>query len=227
MRKMIWLVGLLLAFAVQLGFAGDLQSDCYPGNGVLIASGPTSARGEGKGTVVGISTDRHGTVTDRGSAKVSLEFAAKITGANNTANNGTSKGEAELNLHWLDTSKTGGITDTEFESGCVIEIETGPDGKVGEFEGEYEGSVKNFPGYPGTSKAAVLSILVLEDPNHSGRLAVTFSIDLGYQCFEDVYNGNDITLGAATLDNLDPREFKITNVEHGRASLPDLAPCSF
>ncbi len=222
MKKMVCIAVLLLAFAIPVRLsANGSNGDCYPGNGVLIASGATSAKGEAYGTAVGITTDRHTNeafATPRGSATVGIEFEAKITGPNDTANNGVSTGRAELKIHWLDTTKTEGITDTVFESGCVAEIETSPNNGVGEFEGEYEGSVKNFPGYPGTTKAAVLSIQVLEDS--SDRLRLVIGIDLGYTSFENVYAGDDISLNMV-LGNQPKDEFKITNVAHGRASCPD------
>jgi hypothetical protein len=235
MKKTVCLVGLFLAFVfvVQSSFAGDSKRDCYPGNGSLIAAGATSAKGEAEGPVGGISTDRHGVVTSRGPAEVEIEFEAKITGPNDDDNNGVSTGRAKLKIYWLDPSKTGGITETEFESACVIEIETDVQTgfSVGEFEGEYEGSVENFPGYPGTGKAAVLSIVVHEDGSHEGRLQLDFSIDLGYQCFENVYvgGGGDIETGKVTLDNLDPKDFHIKNVgNHGRVSFPDQnSSCDF
>jgi hypothetical protein len=242
MKKAVYLALLLLAFAIPMRLAADGRSkgDCYPGNGVLIASGPTSAKGEAEGRLEEIETESHVPVVppalepvgvDRGGAKVEIEFEANITGLNTTANNGTSTGRAEVKIKWLNPLKTGGITETEFESGCVQEIETdaqtGTNG-VGEFEGEYEGTVKDFPGYPGTEKAAVLSIVVHEDADHTGRLQVDFTIELGYTCFENVYTGGDgdIELGKVTLKNLETDEFKITNgptlsPRHGRKSYPD------
>jgi hypothetical protein len=213
-------VVMFLAFAIPVPLSAVSKGDCYPGSATVIASGATSAAGEAHGKLGEIDTERHSTVaTNRGPANVDIEFVANIDST------GKLTGRAEVKIKWLDTTKTGGIAETDFEAGCVNEIETNHQTsvKVGEFEGEYEGAVENYPGYNGTSKAAVLSIVARED-DIPGRVAVDFTIELGYTCFENVYAGtsDDIELGKVTLSNLDPDEFKINNVgHHGRMSNPD------
>src|SRR5579872_2240936 len=130
--------------------AGDSNRDCYPGNTFNFASGETWAKGEAEGNVGEIETTRIAVSTNRGPAEIEIEFEAKID------DSGNSKGTAKLTVHWLDKSKTGGIEETTFESGCVVEVETDHQTgiSIGEFEGEFEGAVENFPGYKGTTKAA-------------------------------------------------------------------------
>jgi len=198
-------------------------------------AGATWASGEAKGNFEEVEVDRHGFTTEIFKAtgadvvKIDLEFDANITGLNTTNANGKSTGTAEVTFNWLSPTNAllTGITKTVFHSGCVQEIETDHQAggiKVGEFEGEYEGSVTDFPGYPNTTKAAVLSVVAHEDPDKPGRVAVEFNIELGYTCFEDVYVGGDgdIEFDKITLKNLEADEFKINNVgHHGRMSNPD------
>jgi hypothetical protein len=225
-RACFGLVVLLLVVLViptRLAASEGTKSDCYPLNTIVIDKGDTSAKGEATGTVEEIEVETHGAIADYGPSKVKVEFGAKIK-------DGKSTGRAEVKIHWTNPL-TGGITDTTFVAGCVQEIQTdsltGTHG-VGEFEGEYEGSVKDFPGYPGTSKAAVLTVVVHEDPDHAGRLELDFTIELGYTCEENIYTGGDgdIELGKVVLNNLESDEFRITNDTHGQWSFPDgFPPC--
>jgi hypothetical protein len=242
MQKMIWLVGLFVAFAIQCGVAAaGERNDCYPTNSSVILNtevtgnppetGPTFASGEAERTLEEIEVNRHGILTDLmpvGGAEVEVEFKAAIDAT------GKSTGRVKIEIHW-NTPLADGTTETEFESGCVEEIETRqlrtPPPAYGEFEGEYEGTVENFPGYPGTSKAAVASIQVVEDADNPGKLEVDVSIELGYTCFENVYattlpvppnEGTDIEFEKIALKGLDPADFNINNTGfHGRRSLPD------
>ena len=217
---------LLVAFVIPTRLAADggVKADCYPRHITVINPGDTSAKGEARGTNEEIEVETHGAIADYGPSNVGIDFKAAING-------GISTGRAEVKIKWT-TPLTGGINETTFNSGCVQEIQTayltGTKG-VGEFEGEYEGSVENFPGYPGTSKAAVLSIVVHEDPNTAGRLELDFTIELGYTCEENIFTGGDgdIELGKVALTNLSTEEFKITNSgQHGQWSFPDgFSPC--
>jgi hypothetical protein len=229
MKRMAGLAVLLLAFAVPMRLAAnDSNGNCYPTNSSVSAAaqGATSAKGEARGALEEIEVERHGQISSNAADKVSIEFSAAITGANTTANPGTATGRAEARVHW-NNALAGGITETYFESGCVFEIGTAPQTGtkgVGELEVEYEGWVKDFPGYPGTRKAAVLSIVVTADANNPGKLELDFTIELNTDCLENVYVGgdNDIELGKVALPNLDPEEFKITNdAPHGLVSAPD------
>jgi hypothetical protein len=221
---MLLLVALLIP--ARLTASEAAKSDCYPQNTLVIDSGDTSAKGEAAATVGEIDVETHssGEPAHYGPSKVTVEFGAKIK-------DGKSTGRAEVKIHWTNPL-TGGITDTTFVAGCVQEIQTasltGTHG-VGEFEGEYEGLVKDFPGYPGTSKAAVLTIVVHDDPDHAGRIELDFTIELGYTCEENIYAGGDgdIELGKVALTNLGSDEFSITNSgAHGQWSFPDgFSPC--
>ena len=235
-------VVMLLAFAIPVPLAanGGSNGDCYPGTASAFASGATWASGEAKGNFEEVEVDRHGFTTEIFKAtgadivKIDLEFNAKLTG-NTTSANGISTGTAEVTFNWLSPTNAllTGITKTVFESGCVFEIETDHQNggiKVGEFEGEWEGYVKDFPGYPNTTKAAVLSIVAHEDPDNAGSVAVEFNIELGYDCLENVYtvsnNGpsdaNDIEFDKITIKKLDAGEFKINNLgHHQRITRPD------
>jgi hypothetical protein len=142
------------------------------------------------------------------------------------ANNGTSTGRAKVRIKWNNTS----LGETEFVSGCVQEISTHKPvitvgGDTPDAEVEYEGSVEDFPGYPGTVKTAVLSVVGKDDPDHPGKVELDFTIELGYTCFENVYTGGDgdIELGKVALANLDPEDFHINSMvgDHGRWSYPD------
>ena len=239
-KFLISCLALVLVLFLAVAIPGPLaagegsRADCYPTNAfpMLNATGPTWASGEAQGTLEEVEVERHnGDVTPDliENVKVQLEFNAKITGANTTNADGASTGRAEVTFNWLthNSPLLTGINKTVFHAGCAQEIETDhQDGaiKIGEFEGEYEGTVENFPGYPNTSKAAVLSVMAHEDPDNPGRFSVEFNIELGYTCFENVYQGttDDIEFDKITLKNLEADEFHINNVgRHGRASLPD------
>jgi hypothetical protein len=236
MKKTLCLVGLLLGFVfiVQPGFAAG---DCYPGNGILVGAGPTSANGEVNAHIVNINSNRHSpSDVSRGGADINLEFNANIGGLNSSANNGTSTGGMTVTISWADPSKTGGIAQTVFHAGCVEFISTYnlAGFPIGGFDGVFEGPVENFPGYPKTSKAAVARVQVFPDPSNPGRVEVDFEIELGYTCFLDVYpfSGNagtgegTIEISDTIINNLDPEDFKINNNgTHGRLSDPDNTSC--
>jgi len=231
MKKTLCLAAFFLAvvFFVQPGFAAG---DCYPGNGVLIGAGPTSANGEFSASVTNMDTNRHSTSdVSRGGANIDVEFNANIGGPNTTGNNGTSTGGMTVTITWLDSSKTGGINQTVFHAGCVQSIVTTPNG---EFAGVFEGPVENFPGYPATRKTAVARVEAYPDPYNPGRVELDFEIELGYTCFVDVYPfGSNVGTGEGTIElekvyinNLDPTNFKINkNGLHGRGSYPDDTSC--
>jgi hypothetical protein len=232
---------------------GGLRADCYPDNsfvfdkaiddeGTGLATGPTFAFGEASGTVAEIDEDRlsnHGIVL--GGGTLSLEFGAKITGLNTTDANGFMKGGLKATIHWNSSnSNLGGVKETAFKAGCAQEIQTDhqdwdvnhseladPKTGVGEFEGEYEGGVTDFPGYKGTTKPSVASIAVLEDGDHPGKVEVDFVVELGMTCYEDnsffpFGSLGDIEFEKISLKNLDPEEFHINNNGgiHGRWSFP-------
>jgi hypothetical protein len=232
MKKTIYLVVAFLAFGVQPSFGGS-NKDCYPGNGSTIDPGSTSTAGEGEGIVSSVESERHGVVTNRGDAKVEIEFNAKINGNNTTGNDAAPTGRASVRIRWKDPTLTGGIEQTEFESGCVAEIQTDTtptmDNSTPDAEVEYEGTVEDFPGYPGTKKAAVLSVVGMPDAAHPGRVELDFTIELGYTSFENVYMGGDgdIEVGKFALTNLESEEaFHVMNSmgipgKHGWSSHPD------
>jgi hypothetical protein len=234
-RFILGLASVFVVCAVQTVFASDEpRKDCYPENkSVILAAfsdiqadleGPTFAAGEAEARFEEIEGDIRGTAVNFGPAKVEVEFAAKILGENTVANPGTSVGRAKVNIYWYDTSKTGGVRRTTFETGCVQENQTGSQSTVyfGEYEGEFEGAAKTFPFYPYTSKAAVASIAVKEDPNHPGRAELDVVIELGFTCHENIYSSSaDIEIGKIAFTNLNPKQFHINNNgTHGLWSFP-------
>lgn len=224
MQKIVCLVGLLVAFACHPCFAND-NADCYPENRAVLTAansdsgtdeiGPTWASGRASGTFEEIEADIRGNATNLGGGRVSLEFSSQITGANTVASPGKSEGHLKLEINWADPSKTGGVRETEFASGCVAEIQTAHQSEfkhLGEVEAELEGGAQNFPFYPNTTKAAVASVVVKADPDNPGRVELDVSIELGYTCNENIYGGgNDIEFEKIAFKNLRPEDFHIKN----------------
>jgi hypothetical protein len=228
MQKMVCLVVLLVAFAVHPCFAGGgrrLNADCYPENRAVLTAansdsgtdetGPTWASGSASGKFEEIEADIRGTATDLGGAWVSLSFTTKIKDDNTVDSPGHSLGQLKLEINWEDPSKTGGVRETEFDSGCVAEIQTANQTAfkhLGEVEAELEGGAENFPFYPHTTKAAVASVVVKEDPDNPGRVEADVSLELGYTCNENIYDGgNDIEFEKIAFKNLSPEDFHINN----------------
>jgi hypothetical protein len=239
------------AFAFSFGSSG-LRNDCYPENSFVangadeattgLEPGPTFAFGQAEGTVEEIEEDKLGNdAIVLGGGTLELEFGAKITGLNTTNANGAMQGRLKATVHWNSSnSNLGGVKETKFEAGCAQEIQTDHQGwdanhpeladpktGVGEFEGEYEGGVTDFPGFKGTTKPAVGSIAVMEDPDHAGKVEVDFVVELGMTCYEDnaffpFGSLGDIEFEKISLKNLDPEEFHINNNGgiHGRWSFP-------
>jgi hypothetical protein len=242
---LVCVVALLMATG-PVSAGGDRKyAACYPENESVICrneTGSTWASGKAEGKVEEVESEYFSEdpalVKDRGPASIELSFNAKIkgnnTGPTTTGDTSTVEGNLDVKIEWKDRGKAG-VEETVFETGCAQEIETDRQASlsVGEFEGEFEGSVKDFPGYPGTKKAAVASLVVKEDPDHKGKLEVDIAIELGYTSFENVGGSggttrgtDDIELDKIVLTNQNPGNFKINNDGlHGRWNfLPFITP---
>jgi hypothetical protein len=233
LRTVFCLALFALAFGPQNGFSKGkdvVHKDCYPENRFVktnssAETGETWASGGAQAEVASIEADFHGDTRDLGSAFVSFKFNAKIEGANTVTEPGKTEGDLTVVLWWETPELTGGVQATQFDSGCVAELETQHQSSpnIGEVETEMEGSVENFPFYNHTEKAAVASVVVTADSDHPGRVEADLVIELGYTCFENIYadGDGDIETEKIAIKDLDPDLFHINNNgSHGVWNFP-------
>jgi hypothetical protein len=205
----------------------SLRGNCYPDNQFTIAgTGKTFASGEAKGKVKEVELETPDPahlkpvkvlVKNLGGAEVELNFKTVINGDKSF------QGALDVEIKWNDPTRTGGVKETKFFSGCAQEVQTESQPKLGGFEGEFEGGLVNFPFFNGTIKAGVGSVVVTKDESHSGKIEVDFSLQTGITCFEDNGLGDqvgDIELAKIALTNLSPNGFNINNFTRGEWSFP-------
>jgi hypothetical protein len=196
-----------------------LLGNCYPRNQFTLGgTGTTFASGEAEGKVEEVELEGPDPGNKNlGGAKVELNFRAEIEG------NKTFEGALDVDIKWNDLSLTGGVRETKFSTGCAQELLTeSQPGKLGGFEGEFEGGLVNFPFFNGTIKAGVGSVVVKKDESNPGKIEVDFSLQTGITCYEDngLGESGDIELAKIALTNLSPRGFNIKNFARGEWSFP-------
>lgn len=193
--------------------AGDsVQGECWPENTETLIIGATHAEGKGEGRFTASEHEILGVEQSPGTGGGTLEFdfSAEIS------NGGSANGRLSAKIKWDDKN----LPKTTFESGCVAEVETefNSGNSRGKFEAEYEGGVTDFPGYKGTTKAAVASIAVTPEGD---KATVRFSIELGFTCYEGYPHGSDLEIEITGISvPLKAKNFEIDNLSAIRVNFP-------
>jgi hypothetical protein len=193
--------------------ADSVQGECWPENAETLIPGATRAKGKGEARFNSSEHEILNVEQFPGTGGGTLEFAFSAE----IGNDGTAKGGLSAKIKWDNKN----LPKMTFESGCIAEVETevNIDSSVGKFEAEYEGGVTDFPGYTGTTKAAVASIAVTPDGD---KATVRFSIELGYTCNEGFPGGTtvEIEITGISVTDLKVKKFEIDNVNAIRVNFP-------